>query len=34
MRNKAYSNYRFWEIDYARGIAIVMMIIYHILWDI
>lgn len=27
-------NERFWEIDFLRGIAIIMMIIYHILFDI
>jgi len=26
-------NERFWEIDFLRGIAIIMMIIYHILYD-
>ena len=25
---------RFWEIDFLRGIAIIMMIIYHILFDL
>ncbi len=25
---------RFWEIDFLRGIAIVMMIIFHFLWDL
>jgi len=24
---------RFWEVDFLRGIAIIMMIIYHSLWD-
>jgi len=30
--NKQYN--RFWEIDFLRGIAIVMMVIYHILFDL
>lgn len=25
---------RFWEIDALRGVAIVMMIIYHLMWDL
>ena len=25
---------RFWEIDFARGIAIIMMIIYHLVFDL
>lgn len=25
---------RFWEIDFLRGIAVVMMIIFHFLWDL
>lgn len=25
---------RFWEIDALRGVAIVMMVIYHLLWDL
>lgn len=25
---------RFWEIDFLRGIAIIMMIIFHFLWDL
>ena len=25
---------RFWEIDVLRGVAIVMMVIYHFLWDL
>ncbi len=25
---------RYWEIDTLRGVAIVMMIIYHLLWDL
>ena len=24
---------RFWEIDFLRGIAIIMMVIFHFLWD-
>ena len=27
-------NKRFWEIDFLRGIAIIMMIVYHIFFDI
>lgn len=27
-------NERFWEIDFLRGVAIIMMIIYHILFDL
>jgi uncharacterized membrane protein len=30
----AKSQSRLWEIDTLRGIAIVMMIVYHLLWDI
>jgi len=26
-------NKRFWEIDFLRGIAIVMMVVFHILYD-
>ena len=25
---------RFWEIDALRGVAIIMMVIYHLLWDL
>ncbi len=25
---------RFWELDFLRGIAVVMMIIFHFLWDL
>jgi uncharacterized membrane protein len=25
---------RFWEVDAARGVAIVMMVIYHLVWDL
>ena len=25
---------RFWEIDFLRGIAIIMMVIYHIIFDL
>ncbi len=25
---------RFWEIDFLRGIAIIMMVIFHFLWDL
>ncbi|MCR4335756.1 MAG: DUF1624 domain-containing protein, partial [archaeon] len=25
---------RFWEIDFLRGIAIIMMIVFHLLWDL
>jgi len=25
---------RIWEIDFARGIAVIMMIIYHLLWSL
>lgn len=25
---------RFWEIDFARGIAIIMMVLFHFAWDI
>ncbi len=28
------SSKRFWEIDFLRGIAIIMMIVFHILYDI
>ena len=28
------SSERFWEIDFLRGVAIIMMIIFHILYDI
>jgi len=27
-------NLRFWEVDSLRGVAIVMMVIYHLLWDL
>jgi len=26
--------YRYWEVDAARGIAIVLMVIYHFTWDL
>lgn len=32
MKNKRLD--RFWEIDFLRGIAIIMMIIYHIIFDL
>jgi uncharacterized membrane protein len=32
MENKLYE--RFWEVDSARGLAIIMMIIYHFLYDL
>ncbi|HVQ01419.1 MAG TPA: heparan-alpha-glucosaminide N-acetyltransferase domain-containing protein, partial [Candidatus Thermoplasmatota archaeon] len=25
---------RFWEVDFLRGIAIIMMVIYHIMFDV
>ncbi|MCA9869819.1 MAG: DUF1624 domain-containing protein, partial [Anaerolineae bacterium] len=25
---------RLWEIDALRGIAIIMMVVYHLLWDL
>src|SRR3989338_11188790 len=25
---------RFWELDFLRGIAVVMMIVFHFLWDL
>ncbi len=25
---------RFWEVDFARGLAILMMIVFHIVWDL
>jgi uncharacterized membrane protein len=28
------SNNRFWEIDFLRGIAVIMMIIFHLLYDL
>lgn len=28
------SSERFWEVDFLRGIAIIMMVIYHVLFDI
>ena len=28
------SSQRFWEVDALRGIAIVMMVVYHLLWDL
>lgn len=30
----AQQNRRFWEIDALRGVAIIMMVIYHLLWDL
>jgi uncharacterized membrane protein len=27
-------DYRFWELDFFRGVAIVMMVIYHLLFDL
>jgi uncharacterized membrane protein len=27
-------DYRFWELDFSRGVAIVMMVIYHLLFDL
>ena len=27
-------NSRFWELDVLRGIAVVMMIVFHFLWDL
>ncbi|PLX20866.1 hypothetical protein C0584_03720 [Candidatus Parcubacteria bacterium] len=27
-------NKRFWEIDFLRGLAIIMMVIYHVAWDL
>lgn len=33
-RSQAHSrSTRFWEIDALRGVAIVMMVIYHLMWD-
>jgi len=34
MMNTNHENYRFWEIDFFRGIAIILMITYHIFFDI
>ena len=28
------NNHRFWEVDTVRGIAVILMIIYHILFDL
>lgn len=32
--NKRSDSRRFWEIDALRGVAIVMMVVYHLLWDL
>lgn len=32
MVNKSYE--RFWEVDFSRGIAVIMMIIFHFLYDL
>jgi len=31
---KKTASVRFWEIDFARGIAILMMIVFHLVWDL
>ena len=33
-RNTAKKRQRFWEVDAARGVAIVMMVVYHLMYDL
>jgi uncharacterized membrane protein len=33
-RRTAEKSYRFWEVDAARGVAIVMMVVYHLVYDL
>ena len=33
-RNPAQKRRRFWEVDAARGVAIVMMVVYHLTYDL
>ncbi len=34
VNGKTSARQRFWEIDMFRGVAIVMMVIFHLLWDL
>jgi uncharacterized membrane protein len=33
-RNSAHKHQRFWEVDAARGVAILMMVVYHLTYDL
>lgn len=34
LKKQAKNSYRFWEIDFLRGVAIIMMIIFHLIYDL